>query len=75
MDPDRWRKIASIFHKALDADDKRREGVLEGSCAGDDGLRREVDSLLAQHKLAQNFIETPAFAAYGARAAPQLHRS
>jgi serine/threonine protein kinase/Flp pilus assembly protein TadD len=74
MDPDRWRKIESIFHQALDADDNRREGVLEASCAGDDALRREVDSLLAQHKLAQNFIETPAFAAYGAAAA-QLHRS
>jgi serine/threonine protein kinase/Flp pilus assembly protein TadD len=74
MDPDRWRKIESIFHQALDADDNRREGMLEASCAGDDALRREVDSLLAQHKLAQNFIETPAFAAYGAPVG-QLHRS
>jgi hypothetical protein len=42
MDPDRWRKIESIFHKALDADHNRRDGVLEASCAGDDALRREV---------------------------------
>jgi serine/threonine protein kinase/Flp pilus assembly protein TadD len=66
MDPDRWRKIESIFHKALDADHNRRDGVLEASCAGDDALRREVESLLAQQNLAQNFIETPAFAVYGA---------
>jgi serine/threonine protein kinase/tetratricopeptide (TPR) repeat protein len=74
MDPDRWRKIESIFHKALDADDTGRDGVLEASCAGDDALRREVESLLAQQNLAQNFIETPAFAAYGAPAT-ELHRS
>src|SRR5450631_1518352 len=63
MKPERWNKIESIFHKALDADEGRRGAVLEESCAGDEDLRREVESLLAQHENAGNFIETPAFEA------------
>src|SRR6201987_5982711 len=62
MKPERWSKIESIFHKALEADESRRGSVIEESCAGDAELRREVESLLAQHKEAGSFIETPAFA-------------
>jgi serine/threonine protein kinase len=62
MDPDRWRKVESIFHEALDAGDSGRAGVMEQSCAGDEALRREVESLLAQHEKGGSFIETPAFA-------------
>jgi serine/threonine protein kinase/Tol biopolymer transport system component len=63
MKPERWNKVESIFHKVLDADEGRRGAVLEESCAGDVDLRREVESLLAQHKTDGSFIETPAFEA------------
>src|SRR6266851_5319779 len=66
MKPDRWNKIESIFHKALDAEEGRRGAVLEESCAGDEDLRREVESLLAHHNEAGSFIETPAFVDAGA---------
>lgn len=46
MNSERWGKIESIFHKALEVDAGRRGSVLEESCAGDDALRREVESLL-----------------------------
>jgi serine/threonine protein kinase/tetratricopeptide (TPR) repeat protein len=36
--------------------------LLDESCAGDEPLRREVESLLAQHDAAGDFIETPAVA-------------
>src|SRR5216684_1770179 len=62
MKPERWGKIESIFHKALEAEESRRAAVLEESCAGDEDLRREVESLLAHHTEAGSFIETPAFA-------------
>src|SRR5664279_1912911 len=62
MNPDRWEKIESIFQKALDADSGHRARVLEASCAGDESLRQEVESLLAQHDKAEEFIERPAFA-------------
>src|SRR5450432_4419226 len=63
MKPERWNKVEDIFHKVLDAGESRRGAVLEESCAGDEDLRREVESLLAQHKTDGSFIETPAFEA------------
>jgi serine/threonine protein kinase len=62
MKPERWSKIESIFHKALEADESRRGSVIEESCAGDEALRREVESLLAHHSDSASFIEQPAFA-------------
>jgi eukaryotic-like serine/threonine-protein kinase len=58
---ERWGKIESIFNKVLEADEGRRSAVLEESCAGDDALKRDVESLLAHHRNAGEFIETPAF--------------
>ena len=60
MNPDRWRKIEKIFKQALDVDRSCRAAVIEESCAGDDELRKEVESLLAQKSAASLFIETPA---------------
>jgi serine/threonine-protein kinase len=62
MDSDRWQKIERIFHIALEAEPERRATILDGSCAGDESLRLEVESLLAHHEKADTFIETPAFA-------------
>src|SRR5271156_4187841 len=62
MKPERWSKIESIFHKALEADESQRSSVIEESCAGDQALRREVESLLAHHSDSASFIEKPAFA-------------
>ena len=62
MKPERWEKVESIFHKALEADEDRRSSVIEESCAGDSELRREVESLLAHCSDSASFIEKPAFA-------------
>jgi serine/threonine protein kinase len=62
MKPDRWQKVESIFHKALGANESQRTSVIENSCAGDEELRREVESLLAHHSDSATFIEKPAFA-------------
>ncbi len=75
MDPERWERIESIFQKALDADENRRERVLVDSCADDQALRREVESLLAQHKNAGEFMERPAFAAPASTSLPPRPRS
>jgi serine/threonine protein kinase len=61
MDAERWKKIERIFHAALQAEPGQRSILLENSCAGDDSLRREVESLLTHHADANTFIETPAF--------------
>ncbi len=62
MKPERWGKVESIFHKALEADETRRSSVIEELCAGDAELRREVESLLAHYSDSASFIEKPAFA-------------
>jgi eukaryotic-like serine/threonine-protein kinase len=70
MDPERWQRIESIFQKALDAGEDRRARVLVESCAGDESLRREVESLLAQQEDAREFMERPAFAGPAGAALP-----
>src|SRR6202011_4177440 len=62
MDAERWQKIERVFHAALQAEPSRRATILEDSCAGDESLRRQVESLLAHHENAGTFLETPAFA-------------
>src|SRR5580658_9132327 len=49
MKPERWSKIESIFHKAVQAEESRRGSVI-------------VESLLAHHRDSASFIEQPAFA-------------
>ena len=43
----RWRQVRELFHRAADLDAERRRSLLDAECAGDVGLRREVESLLA----------------------------
>jgi eukaryotic-like serine/threonine-protein kinase len=62
IDPKRWEKVERVFQQVLEADEDRRAEILEQSCAGDESLRREVESLLRHYKHAGTFIEDPAFA-------------
>ena len=48
MDPARWQRIAHLYQSALDRDPRERSAFLAQASAGDDELRREVESLLAQ---------------------------
>jgi Tol biopolymer transport system component len=60
MEPDRWQKIEELYHAALERAEGERAGFLEQACGGDEGLRREVESLLSFHQQAGSFIEAPA---------------
>src|SRR6202162_6212987 len=66
MERERWGQVEQIFHAALQVEESRRGELVRQSCAGDDDLRREVESLLAHHSESASFIETPAFADAGA---------
>jgi hypothetical protein len=46
--PDRWDSIERLYHSALAHPVDRRAAYLAAACAGDEALRREVESLLAQ---------------------------
>jgi len=48
MDPARWRRVEETFQAAADRRPEERAAFLAMACAGDEDLRREVESLLAQ---------------------------
>ena len=58
---DRWRQISQIYHAAL-AHEGDRAAFLEQASAGDETLRREVESLLAISASAEAFLMAPAAA-------------
>ena len=49
MDPERWRRVGELFHRALEHGPEERSRFLDQACGGDAALRAEVDSLLAHH--------------------------
>jgi serine/threonine protein kinase/Tol biopolymer transport system component len=68
MTPDRESRVEGICHDALALDGVAREAFVADACAGDDALRREVESLLRQESKADGFLAEPALA----QAAPHL---
>jgi hypothetical protein len=58
MQPERWRKIEEIYQAAVECEEGQQAAFVREACAGDDALRKEVESLLA-HKDAASFIESP----------------
>jgi serine/threonine protein kinase len=61
VDPDRWRKIEALFQKAQELESGQRAVFLEEHCAGDESLRKEVESLLFHDKNAgQQFLQRAA---------------
>jgi len=60
MTPERWQKVERLCDAALEREASQRAAFLAQACQGDDELRREVESLLAQEKPAEGFLESPA---------------
>jgi len=60
MDSERWQHIERLYHSVLEKKVNERAAFLDQACAGDEGLRREVESLLSYAGAAADFIETPA---------------
>ena len=60
MRPERWREVERLYHRALDLPEDQRSAFLKSASAGDDSLRVDVESLLAAHRQARTFLETPA---------------
>src|SRR6185436_9475181 len=60
MKPERWEQIGNLLQSALQQPAEQREAFLKEACAGDEVLRREVESLLQAHERAGSFLEAPA---------------
>jgi non-specific serine/threonine protein kinase/serine/threonine-protein kinase len=63
---ERWLQVKQITSDALERPESERPAWLTETCAGDELLRREVESLLSAHASAGDFLETPALEAGGA---------
>jgi eukaryotic-like serine/threonine-protein kinase len=59
MSADRWTVVDRLLEAALERQPADRDPFLQSACAGDEALRREVQSLLAHHDAAGAFLETP----------------
>lgn len=59
MDVDRWRQISRLFHEAWARAEEERNAFLDAACEGDEALRREVESLLANEARASAFLAVP----------------
>ena len=61
MTSERWQQVNDLFQLAAERTPEERTTFLQTACQGDEGLRREVESLIASYERAENFIESPAF--------------
>lgn len=57
MSDPRWRQIEDVFHRAAGLAPSERPGFLTSACAGDDDLRRQVESLLANDDSQDDLIQ------------------
>ena len=60
MTPERWQQIDSLLQMMVEVCPDDRDRQLDQACAGDQTLRKEVESLLHFREMARRFLETPA---------------
>ena len=63
MNPERADRVEQLYHSALERDAKERDAFLRQACGDDLALEQEVRSLLAAHREAKSFLESPALEA------------
>ena len=66
MTAERWARIQELFQLALECEPQRRAACLEAACAGDESLRREVESLLSSEPRAHDHLNAAINAAMDA---------
>ncbi|MFZ0955127.1 MAG: protein kinase, partial [Candidatus Sulfotelmatobacter sp.] len=72
MQPERWRRVEELYHTAMEQEEAQRCLFLENSCAGDEALRAELESLIAYAKQTRRIIDQPAFEVVAAAMAEDL---
>ena len=60
MNPEQWKQIKQAFQEALELDPEQRAIYLDGFCAAEPELRKEIESLLRHHHQAGTVMEHPA---------------
>ena len=59
MRAEEWPRIEELFHAASGLGGAERDAYLARECAGDEGLRREVESLVAASESNRSFMDKP----------------
>ncbi len=77
MNADGWERVKAIFNDAVELDPGKRSAFLQQSCAGDQDLQREVESLLAfdSNGKASSVLGKPLFQAPAVGPAIPLNQS
>lgn len=57
---DRWQRLEELFHETLKLKPHQRTEYLSSQCWDDPSLQSEVESLVSEAELRENFIEEPA---------------
>src|SRR5580704_330400 len=57
MESERWQKVEGLYHAVLECEESQRAAFLARACGGDEGLRREVESLVSYGSRSREFIE------------------
>jgi len=60
MEQGRWHRIDELYHSVAALSPAEQIAFLDRACQDDQELRRELESLLARDKQAEDFIESPA---------------
>ena len=60
MTPEQWQKVRPILESALELDPESRPAFVNSACAGDEGLRHEILSLLSEQEQSDQFLKEPA---------------
>ncbi|MCC6389397.1 MAG: serine/threonine protein kinase [Bryobacterales bacterium] len=68
MEPPEWQRVEEIVERAMALEAARRSAFLNEVCAGDEGLRREVESLLEYEGRVEQFLPAPALELFGGEA-------
>ena len=60
MTPERWAEVNDVLHRAMQLAPTDRPAFLNSASAGDESLRREVESLLsADDQARSSFLQSP----------------
>src|SRR5258706_14701523 len=63
MTPEHWQRVKEVFDSALKLEPAERAGFISEVSGEDEGLRKEVESLIAFHEKDGNFLDSPAYEA------------
>jgi serine/threonine protein kinase len=72
MQAERWRHLEELYHAAMEQEESQRAPFLERSCAGDQALRAEVESLIAYARQTGRMIDQRAIEVVAAAMAEGL---